>query len=82
MNTSHVSARILTHLIIVRRGHEDDRTFARDVERAARPDLTEEDVGDYPPEDKRGIVDEVGVLFAMYNGRHEGRAGRGRVVNR
>ena len=73
---------MLAHLVIVRRSHEDDGALARYVECAARPDLREEDVGDYPPEDKRSIVDKVGVLFAMYNSRHECRDGRGRVVSR
>ncbi len=54
-----------THLVVVRRGYEYNGPLARNVECTARPDFSEEDVGDHSPEDERGIIDEVGFVFVF-----------------
>lgn len=57
----------LADLVIVRCGDEYDGALAGNVERAPRPNLAEEDIGDNAPEDKRSVIDEVGRLAAMYS---------------
>ena len=53
------SGRAHTHLVVVRRGDEDNWSIAGDVERPAGSYFAEKDVYDHLPEEQGGLVDDV-----------------------
>ena len=55
-----VLVRWVTHLVMVRCCHENDRAISWDVEGTSRTYLPEEDTCDCAPDDEGGLVGQVG----------------------